>query len=306
MSNTNNTTNNVTVNAPVITPEAKKAEEIFVPIQDAIIAACELGNRHALTALEAACAGATQEAFSKWRFWVEQLRTACIEYGKKADAQATPDDRLALAKARVLEKWRELVSVGNSGKVHPNMFLRETDADTLRVYACNISSMNVPGLGSVQVVTPAPYFRKMVELFLGLRMRASEALSDIDRDVISAYISAQNSKAKAEEQLNGKEQNGQHIDGLNKQLEDIKENIKKSFELLESVGVTKEQALANPAIVAILAVEKQIESAIATANKTIEDADKVIKEKEDIYKKIVSNINRIEKIDQSASPVGIR
>lgn len=276
-------------NEVTISPVGIKPTNPMTGVMNAIITACNTGNAHAITALEGAYAGASSEDFSKWTQWVTALRYVAIEYGKVADRADATADELATARARVWEKWSAVLA---GDKNHANMFAREHDADTIRVYAYNMATLNVPGLGSVKAVTPERIFRKMVETFVGLRLRANDALCDEDRDVLTAYLGAENSIATAQERLDGKDEKP----GLLTQLADIRKNYADSIAMLAGFGIAEEEAIKNPAVASLLADEKKLTEAIASANKTIADAKKVIAEKQSRYDGIIATINRIEKV----------
>ena len=157
MNNSYINTANVTINA-----DASKATPAMNPMRDAIITACETGNLHAITTVEAAMAGCDPKDFSKWHAYVEALRQTAIEYGKVAEDKEATKEALELARGRVWEKWQQILTVGEEDKFHPNMFTREQDADTCRVYAYNMSTMSIDGIGTISVVTPGKIFRKMM------------------------------------------------------------------------------------------------------------------------------------------------
>lgn len=284
-------TMNVTVNAT-----SENVAPQMDAMRDAIIIACETGNKHAITNVEAAMSGAEPEDFSRWTFYVESLRQTAIEYGKVADNKDSAQSALELAKGRVWEKWRQILTVGEEDKVHPNLFTREHDADTVRVYACNMTTMNIPSIGTVAMATPSKVFRKMVETFLGLRMRANEALCDADRDVISAYLGAKNTIAKANERLNGRDTDDGHECGLLERFTATSESLEKSFEMLASFGISKDDALENPAIKSLIAEKDALDADITKAKKSISDAEKVMNEKQSQYDRIIATINKIERV----------
>lgn len=284
--------NNIIMTANVsINPEAEtvKVTNPMSGVGDALITACNTGNQHAITALEAAYSGASAEDFSVWTQYITALRYVAIEYGKIADKADATAEELATARARVWEKW-QMILVGD--KNHKNMFAREHDADTIRVYAYNMATLNVPGLGSVKTTTPEKIFRKMVETFVGLRFRANEALCDEDRDVLFAYLGAQANIKKAQERLNGTEEKA----GLIKQLASVKASYTQSIKMLAGFGISEDEAVKNPAVAGLLVDEKELTEAISKANKTIADAGKVIAEKQGRYDAIIATINKIEKI----------
>lgn len=291
MKNTTINTSNVTIN-----PENATKRGVAEPMRDAIITSCEAGNPHAITNVEAAMAGIEPKEFSKWTAYVESLRQTAIEYGKVADNKDSQKSALELAKGRVWEKWQQILTVGEEDKFHPNMFTREHDADTIRVYACNMATMSVPGIGSVAVVTPGKIFRKMVETFLGLRIRANAALCDADRDIISSYLGAKNAVAKAQERLNGRDTDDGHEPGLYERQAAVTADIEKSYVLLESVGIDRETAMKNPAVAALLVSKDELDKDIAAATKAVSDGQKTMTEKQEQFDRVVATINKIERV----------
>ena len=286
-------TNNVTVNA-----ENAKATPAAEPMRDAIIVACETGNAHAITLVEAVMAGIDPKEFSKWTSYVEALRQTAIEYGKVADNKDSGKDQIELAKGRVWEKWQQILTIGEEDKFHPNMFTREQDADTCRVFACNMTTLNIPKIGTVAAVTPGKAFRKMIESFLGLRIRANAALCDADRDIILTYNNAKNAAAKAQERLVGRDTDDGHEPGLNEQLASVTISLSKSYDLLEGFGIPHEDAVKNPAIIALVAQKDNLESEVAKAKKAKADNEKIVAEKQEQYDRVIATINKIERVKQ--------
>ena len=290
MSNTNITMNNVTINA-------ENAPKVINParlVRDALITSAEQGNKKAITAMDAAYAGIKADEFSKWTRFCDLLRNVAIEYGKAVESKDSTDDQIALAKGRVVEVWGRVLA-GDS--IHPNMFGRENDADTIRVYAYNMATMSIEGIGTIGCVTPMGHFRRMVETFIGLRFRANEALNDADRDVIQAVLSARSRIKSADERIKGTEKkDGTRVKGLNELLADTINNYNQSLQLLAGFGIDKDTAEKNPAVATLLANKKEYEKQIADANKTITDANKVIVEKQAQYDRIIATINKIEHV----------
>ncbi len=291
MANTNIINNNVTVN-----PEtSNKVVGAADAMRDAIIEAAQTGNKHAITNLEAAYAGAEPEDFSRWNTYCEALRQVAIEYGKLVEKKDSTKKQLALASGRVREKWQQILTVGEVDKFHPNMFTREQDADTMRVYAYNNCTLTIPGLGSVAAVTPSKIFRNCVERFLGLRIRANEALCDADRDCVSRFLGNQKTVQTCVERLNGKNTDDGHEPGLIESLAGNEKKLADSIELLASVGVSEEDAMKNPALLALDGSIKALTAQIEQARKTLSDAQKYIAEHREQYERVIATINQIER-----------
>lgn len=289
----------INLNSVTINPENASTSKVSAPadpMRDAIIVACETGNTHAITNVEAAMAGCDPKDFSKWRTYVEALRQTAIEYGKVTDDKDSTQEQIALAKGRVWEKWQQILTIGEEDKFHPNMFTREQDADTCRVYATGVTTMSIPGIGSVAATTPGKIFRKLIETFLGLRIRANAALCDADRDVISAYLSAKATITKAQERLDGKTTDDGHEPGLLDRLAATTESLTKSIKLLEDFGIAHDDAVKNPAIASLAAAKSDLESEIAKTKKSKADAEKIIAEKQEQFDRIIATINKIERV----------
>ena len=265
------------------------------PMRDAIIIACESGNKKAITAENAAFAGIPQKDFDRWRTYVNGLRECAIEYGKISERKNATTEELALAKGRVFEKWEQILTVGEADKFHPNMFIREHDADTVRVYATGIATVNVPGVGTVGTVTPANIFRRLVETLLGLRIRANEILCDDDRNLIANYLSWENAVKTGNERLNGyDDEEGRHVDGLLDKKANNEKSYKNSIAMLASFGIDEKTALENDAVASLVAVGDMLEKQITDTQKTIKKAQESIDKKKDQYNRVIASINRIE------------
>lgn len=290
MSNAIINTSEVTINAAQNT----KTVPVAAPMRDAIITALNAGNPHAIKASEVQYAGVTPEEFSAWTTWVESLRQACIEYGKVVDDKTSSQEQLDLAKGRVWDKWRTILKAGEEDKFHPNMFTREQDAETVRVYATGITTLTIPGIGSVASVTPANIFRKMIEKFLGLRIRANAALCDADRDTIAKYLGAKASILKAQERLRGQDTDDGHKPGLLENMATLQKRYEDSIALLVSVGIDEDTAKKNPAMVTLTENISTIEAQIKAASKTISEANTFIADNQTQYDRIIATINKIE------------
>lgn len=287
--------NQETMNNETATAAKATAKPVCDGIRDAIITLCESGNPHAITNIEAAAAGASPEDFSRWTYFVRMLRLVAIEYGKVADAKTSSEEELELAKGRVWDKWRDIIAVGEEDRFHPNMFLRSCDADTIRVFATGVAHANVPGLGTVACVTPEKAFRKMVEQFLGCRIRANAALCDADRDLIINFLGWQKSVAKAQERLNGRDTEDGHQAGLREKLETAKSKYEMSVEVLASVGMSEQDIDATPAVASLLADIDGLEKSINKQEEIISECNKKIGEKQEQYDRVVATINKIER-----------
>ena len=290
MMNQNEATNNTATAAATAA-----ARPVCDGIRNAIITLCEAGNPHAITNVEAAASGATPDDFSRWTYYVRLLRNTAIEYGKVADAKDSSEEELELAKGRVWDKWRDIIAVGEEDKFHPNMFVRSCDADTIRVLATGVAHIAVPNIGTVPCATPEKAFRKMVEQFLGCRIRANAALCDADRDLLVNFLGWQKSVEKAKERLNGKETEDGHQAGLREKLDYANAQYQMSIEVLASVGMSEEDINNTPAVAELLVTIDGLEKSIAAQNQTISECNKKIAEKQEQYDRVVATINKIER-----------
>jgi len=286
---------NATINTMNVTIDKSQATIGAVdPMRDAIITMATQGNPHAITNVEAALAGAAPEDFTRWTTYVRQLREVGIAYGKVCDKKESTKDELALSRGRVFEKWQQVIKTGEMDKFHPNMFIREEDADLIRVYANNMATVNIPGVGTVNVVTPDKIFRKMIETWLGLRIRANEALCDADRDLINLYQGYIKTIDANKKRLNGEGEGEDYKPGLLANLKSAQDALSMSVTLLTDAGLDEKVVDENPAIVALRNQINSIEADIAKANKLISDAEEGKKEKQEQYDRVISTINRIE------------
>ena len=263
------------------------------PMRNALIAMCNRGNKKAMTAADALDFGADVNDFSSWTFFVNVLRERAVTYGKLVSSKESSDKDIKKAQVDLQEQWQKLLTK-TADEFHPNFFIRQQDADTLRVYAYNMAHLNVPGLGSVATVTPSLTFRKMVEMFIGLRIRANDALEDADRDILASYLGAKQQLATAEERRDGRDTDNGHQAGLLENLDSAEVKLVDSLKMLENFGINKDTAYQNPAVITLVSTIDGIKKDLEQCNKTITDAKEVISKYQDRYNEIISKVNRIE------------
>lgn len=292
--------NNANLNMNTInleTTETVKKSSVLDPMKQAILVSAEAGNKHPVTAQEAACAGISPDDYSAYRAAVRSLRLAATEYGKVVEKKDSTTEAIALAKGRVADKVSEILTV--SADFHRNMFTRPEDVETMRVYAYNLATISIEGIGTIAAVTPERSFFKVFESWLGLRIRANEALNDADRDLIMKYLGAKKAVETAKQRLLGNEDtDGNHKPGLKETLASLQKRYDDALEMLGSFGISLEDAIKNPAMTALDEQKTKVEKDISTAEKQKQDAEKYLDEHKDQYNRILATINKIEGINR--------
>lgn len=293
------TTTPVVVESSATGTATASAEErsAVMPMRKAISYAHKLGNAHAIKLEEATYADVPSDDFHRWTYWVGELRTAAIEYGKLVEDKDADQKDLELAKTRLFVKWRSILKVGEENLFHKNLFIREQDAETIRVYATGVKWLAIDGIGSVMAQTGRDDFRRLVELLLGCRMAANKLLNDADRDMIIQYQSHQKAAQTAHDRLHGYSRGNTEVVGLYSQLKTAEDKLASACELLTtSIGEEAAKAVMdnNPAFSALRNQVAEINKQIDT-NKKAEYTNKLwCNDHKRYYNAIISTLDSIE------------
>lgn len=259
-------------------------------MRTAIIEQSRQGINHAITKEEALKSGATEERWTQWGIWVDDLRAACVHYAELQADRNTPENSKLMksAEGKVWAQWRSILKVGEENLFHKNMFLRRSDVEKLTTFAGNITYVFVPGKGKIPAVTGKTNFRKLVETFLACRIAGNSILSDAQRDVIKGYVGAQNTIKKMGELLDGTADN----QGLTAKLAAKQSEYDAIMDALKQAKVAPQQieTISAPAKLAVDLAKADV----AAAEKAIKDAEKRQAELKEEYQKIVDLLDEIE------------
>lgn len=283
-----------------VTGETMDKEEVEVSaptyavnaMRNAIAKAHILNNRKAINRDEAFMAGATEERFNQWVVWVDNLRDVVSEYVRIKHVKSTSQKELDLARGRIFPAWRTILKVGEEDIFHPNMFVRESDVDSLVGYCETFMSTTK---GTQLTTTTKVIFRKQVEALLGCRMAGNAVLVDQDRDDLSEFYKAEKSLASANKRLAGYTNNeGKYMPGINDKLKAAKKSKAEAVEMLASMGMSDEDIKVNKFVVNYDNMISDLETQKKAAEGVIKTATNTINEKRDRVGQIEDMLNEIE------------
>lgn len=134
----------------------------------------------------------------------------------------------------------------------------------LRVWACEIETRQVRGIGTVGVYTGLEKFRGIIETRIALRIAGNAVLKDEDREVLDSYDKAVKAIASAEQVLFGYKQGKTVVPSIDSQIKDAQDTLDKIVEALTFAGQDEE------AINELTGRQKQLVSDLQEAKKNAE------------------------------------
>lgn len=189
---------------------AKKTTN-FNELRPVIITAHKAGNTKAITRDMVQGADIDIRFYNEWVKDVNALRATvgnyldkkyAKKYGYTIDGNNVTKDDLFAAKELIYPKWKEVLQVGEVSKNDKELCVDDDDIEEL------IGFVNVfmnSGKGTVRVHETEQLFRKKVESMLGCAIAKNAVLSDIDRDNISEFRSAEKRVQNAIDKIEAKE-----------------------------------------------------------------------------------------------------
>lgn len=255
------------------TAEAPAGTYAINAMRQAIIAAYNTGNKKAIDQTVAEAGGATKERFDQWVQWVNDLRETAVNYNRVIDNKDSSTKERASAKGRLFAQWRKIIKVGEENLFHPNMFVREEDAEIISGFARTFTTTSV-----VKVFAPKSemIFRKEIETFLGIRISGNAMLNDSERDTLKDYYAAKKTLASADKMLNGETTENKHTPGIEENIISAKKDLEIAEKMLVGMGV-KEEEIPEHALTATYRVKiAEFEAAKKQAEKSRKEAQATI------------------------------
>lgn len=167
-------------------------------MRPAIIARSLSGKKKAIDTKIAEEAGVAKETLDQWKYNVQALYEAAVEYHEALD---TENEKTA--EQAVWDCWKTILKAGEKFVLSPNMFVREKDVENIRVYATCMNEEHVAGVGFVATYTGLDKFRGKIETRLALRIAGNAILKDSDREIIQEFQKASRRVESASKILNG-------------------------------------------------------------------------------------------------------
>lgn len=257
------------------------------------------GSRRAINKDEALDGGCSASAFSQWKSDIEDLYDSAVDFYESlsSDDQKTIDD----AEAECLKVWKRILRAGEETPLQPRMYVRDTDAHNMRVWACESETRVVNGIGTVGVYTGLDKFRGIIETRIALRIAGNAILKDEDREILDAYDKAEKSIKSAEQILNGYQQGKTVVPSIDAQIKDAQDTLDKIVEALTFAGTPADT------ITELTKRQKQLVSDLKetkdSAEKKLAKWTKVRDANEDAYNEIKADLDKIEGfLDSEPSP----
>lgn len=232
------------------------------------------------------------EAFTQWKLNVNTLYDFACEYAEYFNDgdRTTSDKKLVDAERKVWNQWLRVLRFGEEDMIHPKMFIRPQDVETLRTWASGMVIIQTAH-NRVFARTGETQFRKYVETLVYTRATCAGILSDADRDTYNKYTATARAIKSAKTFLNGDKK----TTGAKKHLETLKAELEELKEILDAAGIEPEK-------VAIITAGKEVEinnltKQIATTEETLKANEDDLKELAPAYTKVLATIESIEGFD---------
>lgn len=203
--------------APEDAPVPKFDEKAFMTLHDLLAYAHDtLGNRKALSEQDFEDHGVSNQVYTQWVAYVEELRKTVIEYINLSEDKNATDQDIENSLGHVFVAWRTVLKNGTESEFNKNFFIRKNDADIIANWAGRGTTLTAKG----RVYSPKSKtdFRRNVETHIGIRMAGNRVLSDDNRDLIVAYEGAERTIKNMSAKLNDIVSNGKTTSGLRSQL----------------------------------------------------------------------------------------
>lgn len=258
-------------------------------MKQAIIKLHEENNTHAINLDDCSEFDITNQSFTQWTTYVEELRQTLIPYVEKTLDKDSNDKAISTAEGKVFAMWKDVLTDAMGKQFSRNWFVRKSDtAWLLRAVVRNVNTAN----GSMYGFRAKTEFRREVERLIGCRLASNAILSEEDSDLIKGYESAQRNVEKKTELL---EKGTKKELSLYTQLENARTQYDKKYEEYKQ----NEQIMAIEGLIdeltkseasAITDLKTRIESAEKSKNASLE----FIGENTKRYKEIMATVAKIE------------
>lgn len=251
------------------------------------------GGKRAVRKSDAEESGVRPEEFEEWKKNVGDLYEAACDF-----YEALGTDGESKAEAYCNEVWARILKAGEENVLIPKMYIRPSDAHNMRVWACEIETKTVRGIGTVGVYTGLDKFRGIVETRIALRIAGNAILKDDDRDVIDTYVKACKAVESANKTLNGYTEGKTTVSSIDAQIVDAQNVLDQVVEALTAAGVEDVERLTGRQKAAVT----ELKDVKAKAEKKLKKWAKVKDDLQDKYDKIVDKLDSIEGITEDTTP----
>ena len=233
-------------------------------MRDAIVFSHNEGLKKAIDKNVCKALGIDMTYFTEWVNDVNKLKAAVDAYIKVKNDPRTPTDKERKKQATALRKeifplWKELLTNGEAEKDKKELHVDTADVESLIGY--DEEFCYVTDKGRCHTLQTETLFRKKVEFLLGCKIAQNQFMDEDKRDLVTAY------------------QNALHAIDTNTQLVN---ELKKQKAALAAVKAKVPEG--NKDLIGYLDAQiKELEEQRKAANKRIEDAQAVKKEKQNDY-----------------------
>ena len=175
-------------------------------------------NKKAISKDFAAGCGVSDDVFTSWVGWCNQLHRAITPWIEKFNNKDVTDEELKSIYDKVFPILKTMAQVSDK-----KLFIRESDV----AYLCTKAhTEGASDNGSIDVLIGAIAFRRKVEFMFGNRLAQNEVLSEEEYSIITKYDSAVKNQAKAENRLNGYvNTKGVSVVGLKDKLKEAEDQV---------------------------------------------------------------------------------
>lgn len=263
-------------------------------IRPAILQRAITGNKRALRLRDAEDEGVREEEYKEWLNTVENLYEASKDFYEALGTEAEAE-----AEAEVALRWKLCVQCGENDVLTPNMYIRPTDVHNCRVWATEIDTKKVRGIGTVGVYTGKDKFRGIIETRIALRIAGNATLKDDDRDTIDTYEKACKAVDNAQKVINGYTEGKTVVASIDAQITDAQNVLAQIEDALKAAGVENVEAITGR--------QKAVVESLKEQKKKAEDKlkkwSKVKADTQPKYEAIVAKLDAIENVTDDVTPV---
>lgn len=250
----------------------------------------ELHNRKALGKQDFEERGLSEQAFTQWCDYVEELRVVVAEYNKLAQDKDATEKAIQTAQGKIWSAWRAVLKEGTESDYNKNFFVRKADA-TMIANFCGLHAMDT-AIGRQFTTKGKTDFRKAVETVIGIRMAGNALLDDEKRDLIAAYEGAVKTIQKNQDALeDSKDKKGKVVAGLRTLASIAEKRVTEEEKFLAELGVKKE--VIDKRLETLKYAAEEAKAAVADAQKAIAEAEKTKAEKEKDYNKVIALLKSV-------------
>lgn len=196
-------------------------------------------NRKALSKEDFEKCNATEQAFTQWETYVNDLRKVAVEYVNLTEDPEASDQKIDTARRAVYAEWRTILEVGAEDAFHPGFFIRKEDAAKIGHWG-SFTTIDT-AVGRVAANNGKAEFRKRIETLIGIRMAGNKILTDAERELLLKYEGSIRTIDRLTKEIDGFTRDGKEIiHGLKNDVADLEATVKKHTEQAKKYGLSDE------------------------------------------------------------------